>query len=70
MNKLSQNADKTKFMLLGNKSKLCCIADFCLKIDGNGIERVKCYKFLGANIDEDLSWKQHTTHLSLKISKV
>jgi len=48
---------------------LCCNADFCLKIDGKVIERVKCSKFLGVIIDEDLSWKQHTTHISLKISK-
>jgi len=42
---------------------------FLSLIDGKIIEQVKSTKFLGIIIDEDLSWKQHTSHISLKISK-
>jgi len=69
INKLSLNANKTKFILFGGKHMLCNNLTFCLKIDGKIIEQVKCTKFLGIVIDEDLSWKQHTSHISLKISK-
>jgi len=69
INKLSLNANKIKLILFGVKRKLCNNVNFCLKIDGKIIERVKCTKFIIIVIDEDLSWKQHTSHISLKILK-
>ena len=66
-NKLSLNAKKTSFMLFGRKGK--SIGDcFVINIDGTKIERVDHTKFLGVYIDETLNWKQHTSHVSSKIS--
>ena len=34
------------------------------------IENVKCTKFLGIIIDEELSWKYHINHILTKVSKM
>ena len=34
------------------------------------IEQVKYTKFLGLYIDEELSWKYHINHVTMKISKL
>ena len=36
----------------------------------NPIEIVKCTKFLGIIIDEELSWKYHINHISTEVSKM
>ena len=41
-----------------------------ITIDGQQIEQVKYTKFLGLFIDEELSWKYHINHVTMKISKL
>ena len=41
-----------------------------IMINGEQIEQVKFTKFLGLYIDEELSWKYHINHITMKISKL
>ena len=41
-----------------------------LNIEGISIEQVKTFDFLGLVISETLSWQEHVSKISLKISKV
>ena len=43
---------------------------FEIKINDQLIEKVKCTKFLGLYIDDELSWKKHINQISTKISKM
>ena len=67
-NKLSINTIKTKFMLfrsLKKKQKHHII----LSINEQIIKQVKNITFLGVNIDENLTWKEHINLISKKIIK-
>ena len=41
-----------------------------IKINGQIINQVKCTKFLGLNVDDELSWKDHVDQVATKISKM
>ena len=41
-----------------------------LQINGNKIERVTEFNFLGLVLQSKLSWNEHINHISLKVSKV
>ena len=43
---------------------------FEIKITDQQIEKVKCTKFLGLYIDDELSWRKHIDQISTKISKM
>ena len=66
LNKLSLNVTKTNFMVFGKKisSRDCQVAINELKID-----RVYVTKFLGVQIDAELSWKLHTIEVKNKVYK-
>ena len=66
-NKLSLNVGKTKFMVFRMRSKVVSYPD--LQINGNAIERVTQFNFLGLILHESLSWDKHINHISLKVSK-
>ena len=67
VNKLSLNVKKTKYML------------FCIKkphieggnmlLNGEIVDKVNHFKFLGVIIDSHLSWMDHVQHIRKKISK-
>ena len=40
-----------------------------LQINGNAIERVTQFNFLGLILHKSLSWDKHINHISLKVSK-
>ena len=42
--------------------------NFYINIDGNLIDRVKNFKYLGIEIDANLSWKTHLQSLESEIS--
>lgn len=67
-NKLSLNIEKTKFMLFHRprSSKL----DLNLRIAGTQLEQVKTFRFLGLTLNEHMTWSDHITVISLKISKI
>ena len=66
-NKLSLNVGKTKFMVFRMRNNVVSYPD--LQINGNAIERVTQFIFLGLILHESLSWDKHINHISLKVSK-
>ena len=69
LNKLSLNIKKTNFMVFKNKYNPLASPSIKVKIDNKEIEQVKVTKFLGILIDDDLSWKSHTSHIARIVSK-
>jgi len=69
MNKLSLNVKKTNFMIFKNKHSPKKVIEINIFIDNNKIEKVTTTKFLGVLIDDNLSWKSHTSHICKIISK-
>ena len=69
VNKLSLNIPKTKFMLFHHKQSNINSFIPDLSINGNTIDRVSHFNFLGFVIDENLSYDQHIQGISNKISR-
>lgn len=67
LNKLSLNCSKTKAMLFHMPQKTVQYPK--LVIDNVDIDFVESFNFLGIVIDQNLSWIQHITLISKKISK-
>jgi hypothetical protein len=67
-NKLSVNASKTNYMILGTP-KMTSIQETEITLDNTKLERVQSTKFLGVLIDECLTWKQHIDCISKTISR-
>ena len=68
LNKLSLNTDKTKCMTFHTLQKN--IDPLTFSINGKQIENVKFFMFLGIMLDEHLTWKNHITMITNKLSKV
>ena len=66
-NKLSLNISKTKYMLITNKH--VSTEYFVINVNSNRIERTLTYKYLGVNVDEKLTWKEHCKQLCCAIFK-
>ena len=66
-NKLSINVTKTKYMVFHLDKKVVTYPD--LQLNGNKIERVTQFNFLGLILQSNLSWNKHVIHISLKVSK-
>ena len=69
-NKLSVNASKTNFMIMGtpHMTSTKTREDLNVLLDNTVLERVKFTKFLGVLIDECLTWKNHIDCISKTIS--
>ena len=64
INKLSLNASKSEFMVIGHRRKLNRVGNELsnLVLNDAVIKRVEKIKYLGINIDESLNWeKQYKT---------
>ena len=68
LNKLSLNVKKSKHMVFHNIWKR--VPSFHLKIDGNSIDKITNFSFLGLTINENLTWKNHVNVISNKISRI
>ena len=70
-NKLSFNADKTKYSLFYKPSKTDNLPLLLPKllINDNKVERVGSIKFLEVLLDEHLSWKEHIRYIENKVGK-
>ena len=70
-NKLSLNINKTKYMIFRYPQKQArSIPKLSIYINGNELNRVQNFDFLGITLNETLSWKPHIEKISIKISKV
>ena len=71
VNKLSLNADKTKYSLFHKPSKTDDLPLLLPKvlINDKEVEKVGSIKFLGVLLDEHLSWKEHTRYTENEIVK-
>jgi len=71
INKLSLNVDKTKVMIFHSRQRnMSVFDDLKLELDGIPIKRVKSFNFLGIILNEYLTWTDHISHISQKISPV
>ena len=68
LNKLTMNIAKTKYITY-SLSKRTALINNELKVflNGNVIEKVDTFKFLGIHIDENLTWKPHMNKILSKI---
>jgi hypothetical protein len=66
-NKLSLNANKTKYMVFHTVNKK--IEHLNLKIDNKSIELVNDFNFLGILVDSNLNWKSHINFINSKLLK-
>ena len=64
---LSLNIGKTKYLCFYPRQKNIAQHLPCLTVCDIEIERVQNFNFLGLIINENLSWKSHTDHISNKI---
>ena len=67
-NKLSLNANKTKFMVFHSDKKTVRYPK--LHINATEIERTDHFNFLGLQLNHNMKWNTHINYVSLKISKV
>ena len=67
-NKLVLNVAKSKFMLFFKHPKV--VATLKLLINGNPIEQVTNFNFLGITIDQNITWSDHIKKISIKVARV
>ena len=68
LNKLTLNTKKTKFMVFGSKTRLRLCDDIPILINGDIIERVTEFKYLGIYLDETLNFDKHIKYVHNKAS--
>ena len=66
--KLVLNVAKSKFMLFFKHPKVA--PTLKLLINGNPIEQVTNFNFLGITIDQNITWSDHITKISIKVARV
>ena len=69
-NKLSLNASKTEYMVIGSHKRLHQTrSDPLITLGDNHIKRVKVTRSLGLMIDETLTWDDQVTLITKKVNK-
>ena len=70
-NKLSVNASKSNYMVLGTNHKTSnkSLRDTGIILDNQLLKRINKTKFLGVTIDQNLTWKTPIDNVSKNISK-
>ena len=66
-NLMKVNVSKTKIMLLGTPSKTGIIDNINVFMNGNKLENVSTYKYLGVLIDANLKWKEQINNVCRKV---
>ena len=67
-NRLSLNATKTEFMIIGSKQRVKNFDQVDLNIQGQHIERVSQTKYLGVTIDSNITWSKHIETMYKRLS--
>ena len=65
LTKLALNISKTNFMIFSNHISI----EHKISIDGVNLQKVDSLTFLGVCIDHQITWKDHITYISNKLSK-
>ena len=68
-NKLSANATKTNYMIMGTPKMTSMIDQTDIILDNTKLDGVTKNKFLGVIIDENLTWKNHIDGITKTISR-
>lgn len=68
LNYLSFNISKCKYMIVTRKRKSA--PPLSLRLSGEPLERVDCYKYLGLLLSSDLSWNSHIHSICGKARKL
>ena len=68
-NRLCLNANKTKFMIFRLRSMPLDVI-FSLSFNGNSIERVSAFRYLGFTVSENLKHYDHISNLCSRLSKI
>ena len=68
-NKISINASKTNYMVLGTHYNTRNANVNHIKLHGESLNRVSTTKFLGVIIDKNLTWKIHIGSISKTLSR-
>ena len=58
-NRLKMNLDKTEIILFGSSQQLAKVETSALNVHGKIVDKSQCIKYLGAHLDEVLSFKVH-----------
>ena len=69
INKLSLNVKKTKFMVFHHRQRRLNNDPVHLTLNGQPIERVRSFNFLGLNLDEHMNWNTHIQVTANKIAR-
>ena len=64
---LTPTLDKTKFMIFHKRKK---VPNLSIALNDTTITKVDTFNYLGILLDSNLSWKNHTDMLVLKISRL
>ena len=67
-NKLTLNTSKTKTMLFGSSQRLKLNSVLQIRIQGDLVEQVFDFKYLGVWLDSKLKFSTHISKISAKIS--
>ena len=68
-NKLTLNIKKTKAMVIGSNRKLSNTSSVTVHVNGNTIENVEHFSYLGVTPSTTMTWNEHVTNLSSKVNK-
>ena len=67
-NRLSLNVSKTKFMLIGSKQRVARAGNIGISLNGENVETVHNFKYLGMILDQQLHFHEHIEQLVDKVS--
>ena len=60
---------KTKAVVIGSNRKLSNTSSVAVHVNGNTIENVEHFSYLGVTLSTTMTWNKHVTNLSSKINK-
>ena len=67
-NKVLLNVAKSKFMIFFKHPRT--IPKLSISINGNPVEQVTNFNFLGSTLDQNITWNDHMSKLSRKVARV
>ena len=67
-NKLTLNIKKTKAMVIGSNRNLSNTSSVTVHVNGNTIENVEHFSYLGVTLSTTTTWNEHVTSLQKSIS--